>query len=813
MENQGFVATIYRSPLDGVLGYERPDGAFVVLDIIQDNIFKIYDNNVAKLNNTTDYQIVQIPTQDGISTFRLLSTPEKSITVGGTGGAKTRIFVSDEGTTLGSFTNLNFVGLGVSVSLNGNTATVTINNGGAVIGGGGTLNFIPKFTPDGTHIGDSQLYDNGVSIGFDTTTPQAVATFDIVSTTQGILFPRMTTAQRDLIAVGAGSDSLFIYNTTTNKYNYWDNDAGQWQSIDTHTGTGDVEGSGTTNFITKWTDGPNSTIGDSQVFDNGTNVGIGISAGLLSKLHVAGAIRTGVASTTNGSLVFQNSTNANTVTFNSGATSATYAVTLPLAQGAANSFLMNDGAGTLSWNTGTGLFFAQGGNSFGATARIGTNDANALEFETNNILAATIAVGGAVTFQNSTDTTSGFRILDADGGTPIFNVDTTNERIGINNATPASQLTITSADNSPFNFSISNATFGAESTGYRLYWADNVGTLQLRNNSKDYCQVTANGAVTYTQTVSGNIPLRAIGLNSLNTDTVFLARGTAGTDYGLFVTNAGNVSIGTAANPSARIDVVGSGATSATNTAEFHNSTGTSNSLVIRDDGFVGIGTSSPTASLHIKGQTNDNTTYTLKAEDLAGSIYAFLRNDKVAQFDISDFIVNNGGSKIRLGAFMTVTGSSAAADMFSAAAADLRIAGNPDGTAGTGVTIKYYNGSWLEGLRINNTGAAGPFGNVLLMAGGGNVGIGQSSFGTNADKVLAIGTGTAPTTSPADAFQMYSADQAAGNAAPHFRTEGGAIIKLYQQANIADADGTLADITTKFNTLLGYLDNLGLTA
>lgn len=33
------------------------------------------------------------------------------------------------------------------------------------------------------------------------------------------------------------------------------------------------------------------------------------------------------------------------------------------------------------------------------------------------------------------------------------------------------------------------------------------------------------------------------------------------------------------------------------------------------------------------------------------------------------------------------------------------------------------------------------------------------------------------------------------------------------QQASIANADGTLADITTKFNTLLSYLDNLGLTA
>jgi hypothetical protein len=62
------------------------------------------------------------------------------------------------------------------------------------------------------------------------------------------------------------------------------------------------------------------------------------------------------------------------------------------------------------------------------------------------------------------------------------------------------------------------------------------------------------------------------------------------------------------------------------------------------------------------------------------------------------------------------------------------------------------------------------------------NIGIGQTSFGTSATKTLAVSSGTAPSTSPADAFQMYSADITAGNAAAHFRTEGGAVIKLYQQ-------------------------------
>lgn len=80
-------------------------------------------------------------------------------------------------------------------------------------------------------------------------------------------------------------------------------------------------------------------------------------------------------------------------------------------------------------------------------------------------------------------------------------------------------------------------------------------------------------------------------------------------------------------------------------------------------------------------------------------------------------------------------------------------------------------------------------------------------------ERGMAVLNSTAPSSSPADRFQMYSADIAAGNAAPHFLTENGNLIKLYQQAHIVDADGTLADVTTKFNTLLARLENLGLLA
>lgn len=57
----------------------------------------------------------------------------------------------------------------------------------------------------------------------------------------------------------------------------------------------------------------------------------------------------------------------------------------------------------------------------------------------------------------------------------------------------------------------------------------------------------------------------------------------------------------------------------------------------------------------------------------------------------------------------------------------------------------------------------------------------GDTAFTWNStDNILSILSGTAPVANITDGFQQYSADIVAGNAAPHFRTENGQIIKLY---------------------------------
>ena len=93
-------------------------------------------------------------------------------------------------------------------------------------------------------------------------------------------------------------------------------------------------------------------------------------------------------------------------------------------------YVCRNAANQLASCSGTagGVSFTQAGNSFGATAVLGTNDSNSLTFETNNVTQATIAVGGATTFTNSTDSSAGFRIQNS-GGTNLLNIDTSNQLV------------------------------------------------------------------------------------------------------------------------------------------------------------------------------------------------------------------------------------------------------------------------------------------------------------------------------------------------------------------------------------------------
>jgi hypothetical protein len=93
-----------------------------------------------------------------------------------------------------------------------------------------------------------------------------------------------------------------------------------------------------------------------------------------------------------------------------------------------------------------------------------------------------------------------------------------------------------------------------------------------------------------------------------------------------------------------------------------------------------------------------------------------------------------------------------------------------------------------------------------IYSAGQLSIGGGGAPFGsTNTLTVLA---GTAPTATASDCFTLYSKDITAGNAAPHFITENGAIVKIYQETTSVAAAAFTANTGTAINdasTFDGY--------
>ncbi|MBL7731231.1 MAG: hypothetical protein JNM88_08645, partial [Chitinophagaceae bacterium] len=90
----------------------------------------------------------------------------------GTGGR----FTTTTGLALHSTGGVRLEGIGeaanrVLTSDAAGNATWQALGGGVGIGGSGTLNFVSKWTPNGTNLGNSLLFDNGSSVGLGTTTP------------------------------------------------------------------------------------------------------------------------------------------------------------------------------------------------------------------------------------------------------------------------------------------------------------------------------------------------------------------------------------------------------------------------------------------------------------------------------------------------------------------------------------------------------------------------------------------------------------------------------------------------------------------
>jgi hypothetical protein len=249
--------------------------------------------------------------------------------------------------------------------------------------------------------------------------------------------------------------------------------------------------------------------------------------------------------------------------------------------------------GTSSWATNalTASFistastnaFVQGGNSFGATALLGTNDNQSLAFETSGSVRVFVSSSG---------------------------------NVGIGTSTPAQKLTVSGAiysndafvSTAVFPQLIGFATLGAASSGVGFYtntWRGTYSGNPFSYVANSYTSSVINYGLVLTRPSNAGFGQFQLYVKTDNTSVIDLGGGgpildiaNNGTVYSRF--DGTNFSIG-ASSALARLYARGTGTTSATTAFRVDNSNASA-SLVVLDNGNVGVGTTTPSQTLTVNG-------------------------------------------------------------------------------------------------------------------------------------------------------------------------------------------------------------------
>ena len=177
---------------------------------------RIFSNGNVGINQNTDagYKL-DVNGTARVQTSAYFATSSGSVGIGTTAP---EVKLDVKGTSTGALTGM---ALFRDASTNGNGLLVRAGTGRVDLlatwissGINTDLTFTP--TTSGGVQNEVMRVTSAGNVGIGTTSPNASSLLDITSTTQGFLPPRMTTAQRDLIATPAAG--LVIYNTSTNKH-------------------------------------------------------------------------------------------------------------------------------------------------------------------------------------------------------------------------------------------------------------------------------------------------------------------------------------------------------------------------------------------------------------------------------------------------------------------------------------------------------------------------------------------------------------------------------------------------------------------
>jgi hypothetical protein len=156
---------------------------------------------------------------------------------------------------------------------------------------------------------------------------------------------------------------------------------------------------------------------------------------------------------------------------------------------------------------------------------------------------------------------------------------------------------------------------GSKFMGFNVYY--DASAQQLRNIVADRPSVSVG-----INDGTAGFPVFSIGIDN----APVVGQVMAGPFKGLAMVPNGNTGIGTL-TPSARLSVMGSGTTSATNAMTVANNANNT-FAVFRDDGMVGIGTNNPSARLAVHGTGNTTATVALSVSNANGSVALRVRDD-----------------------------------------------------------------------------------------------------------------------------------------------------------------------------------------
>ena len=354
----------------------------------------------------------------------------------------------------------------------------------------------------------------GVRIAGTAGTADNSAMLDVISSTKGVLIPRMLESERT--AISSPATGLIVYQTNNSKGIYYF-DGAVWVQL----AAGALSGSGANDFLARWSGGGLTT---GATRDNGTNVGIG-TAPTSNKLEVAGTANVTSNLSVGGTATVTGATALNGGLSTQGVASTSYGTNAQILANTANvnggGIMVSDDGGFFDYNNGPVTFNGSSGLVIGGSSGASTAGGGYLRV---NQLA------GTNSRPVSADANGTLKIAAKSVGyvedRPQKTVDGTNNGYQVRSAA-TSALTVESGDVVAINLSCKFAFTGG-SGGDDVRWGVRVsgcGTTDLLdsfydenfdNDRGEYQGV--NRQYIYTATCAGTITVTMLCDPNTNAD-------------------------------------------------------------------------------------------------------------------------------------------------------------------------------------------------------------------------------------------------------------------------------------------------------